>query len=195
MGRPEIAEFEALIRWGSVDAPRQQQLIEALQKHPQLAREADEHGVTLLMIAAGAANVAATELLCRLGSDTNAMSHAGETPLINVVRELDSEGRTSPDEMRARSRVIDHLTSNGADPNLLGYQGCSALHWAIIYGQVKIVDHLLRSGARPEIRLNDPPDDESAGELVSSRRFRGNELQRKLIADLIDAHRDREQGN
>jgi ankyrin repeat protein len=181
----DLSILESLIRWGVVDASRQRRFEEYINNQLELVKCSDRFGTTLLMLAAGAGNFEATQFLCALGADANALSHAGETPLISLVREAEIE--QSGEEILARIRIIDCLALHGANPNLLGYQGCSALHWSIIYGQVKFVDQLLRVGARPEIRLNDPPDHQTASELVNSTRCRGTNTQKKLIAELLES--------
>ena len=87
--RDEISDLDALIRWGIVNASHQTEFEQRVRCNPHLALDADEFGTTLLMIAAGAGNFAATELLLKLGADVNALSQSGETPLINVIRETD----------------------------------------------------------------------------------------------------------
>lgn len=184
--RNDLSNLESMIRWGTVDEARQKYFEDQMADRPELAKFSDEFGVTLLIVSAGAGNFVATKLLCTLGADANACSDVGETPLINVVREAGAEGEQSMEEIRARLNIIDCLALYGADPNFLGYQGCSALHWSIIYGQVRFVERLLQVGARPEIQLNDPPDHQAANELVKSSRCRGTIEQKRLIAELLE---------
>lgn len=189
MSFSDISDFENLIRSGTVSASQQRELECRIRSNPSLARATDEFETTLLMIAAGAGNIAATQLLCELAADVNALNQCGETPLINVVRESENENSLLPEELQARLKIIDCLASHGANPNTLGAQGCSALHTAIIYGQVKFVDHLLRAGADPEVCLDDPPDDDKAAALALSSRFRGSETQRTRIINMLAAHK------
>lgn len=184
----EMSGLENLIRW--VNCERHNKIFEEqLRLRPILAKEKDDFGMTLLMIAADAGNISAAKLLCNLGADVNAVSESGEMPLINVVRGMDGEKSRFEGECETRMKVIDCLATCGANPNTLGYQGCSALHWAIIYGRVEFVKCLLSFGGDPGIRLDDPPDCENGYELVNSSRFRGTSAQKKRIFDLLSEHK------
>jgi ankyrin repeat protein len=170
-----FSELESHIRWGCVDSSRQTKVFQTLQSCPALATDEDEFGQTLLMI---------VNQLCLLGSNTRALASTGDTPLICAV----AGARDDPPEAEVsevRSAIIDTLIQFGADPGQLGRQGCSALHYAVIYGFVELVRHLLIGGADPMVRLCDPPSDESSIELAESDRFYGTDQQRHAIIGLL----------
>jgi len=179
-----FSELESHISWGRVDPSRQTKALQAIQSSPVLATVEDEFGHTLLMIGAEVANVEVVNQLCLLGSNARALASTGDTPLICAVRgaydELPEVAITE-----ARAAIIDTLIQFGADPDQLGWQGCSALHYAVIYGFVELVRHLLIGGADPMARLCDPPSNESAIELAESERFYGSDQQRHAIIRLL----------
>jgi ankyrin repeat protein len=178
-----LSELERHIRWGCTDATRQLAFFNKLESSPNLATDADEFGTTLLMIAASAANLEAVKHLCLLGSNASALASTGDTPLTCTIQ----GARDEPPSFEARSAVIETLLHYGANPNQLGWQGCSALHQAIIYAFPTLVQTLLLGGANPSVRLCDPPSEEDAIELAQSRRFRGTEQQRLAILALLTA--------
>lgn len=180
----EMSGLENLIRWVNSDL-YQRRFEEQLRACPVLAIEKDEFGTTLLMVAADAGNISAVRCLCESGAEVNAVSESGEIAIINVVRGLQNERARFDMECEIRIEIINYLVSCGANPNALGYQGCSALHWAIIYGYVDFVKCLLSVGGDPNVRLCDPPSCESGYDLVNSSRFRGTNAQRKYISDLL----------
>ena len=176
----EFFEIEALINWGCTDPSRQMTFLKLLQTSPAFATDSDEFGITLLMFAAEAGNLEAVQQLCRLGADARALASTGDTPLICAIRGLSNEQET-----KARSAIINTLVQHGGNPNQLGWQGCSALHYAVIYGLTDLVHQLLLGGADPLVRLCDPPSDENAIELAESYRFQGNDQQRNAILTLL----------
>lgn len=176
----KFLELESLISWGCTDTSRQMTFLDLLHSSPSLATDTDEFGTTLLMSAAEAGNLEAAQQLCRLGADAGALASTGDTPLICVIR-----GFSNGQETKARSAIINTLVQHGGNPDQLGWQGCSALHYAVIYGSTDLVHQLLLGGADPLVRLCDPPSDENAIELADSDRFRGNEQQRRAILALM----------
>lgn len=56
--------------------------------------------------------------------------------------------------------VVADLLARGADPEVLGYFGASALHWAAVGGHAEVVECLLKAGADPGRR--DPRFDADA---------------------------------
>jgi len=182
----EFSELENLIRWGGSSFPHQEVFIARVQAQPALAKDADAHGTTLLMVAAEVANLDAARLLCRLGADVNAEDLSGNNPLICVVQG-GRDDLAQDNNFFTRSTIVDQLVRSGANPNKLGYQGCSALQCAIIFGQVNLVERLLLGGGDASQRLSDYPSNEDAYELVKSNRFRGSDSQREAILCLLDA--------
>ena len=176
----EFFELESLINWGCTDPSRQMTFLKLLQSSPAFATDTDEFGITLLMFAAEAGNLEAVQQLCRLGADAGALASTGDTPLICVIR-----GYSNEQEIKASSAIINTLVQHGGNPNQLGWQGCSALHYAVIYGLTALVHQLLLGGADPLVRLCDPPSDQNAIELAESYRFQGNDQQRNAILTLL----------
>lgn len=179
-----FSELASHISWGRIKKSHQVEALQALQSSPALATAEDEFGETLLMIAAGAANLEVVNQLCLLGSDVSAVAATGDTPLICAVRGACDESPEA-EVTEARTAIIDTLIRFGAAPDQLGWQGCSALHFAVMYGFVELVRHLLVGGADPKARICDPPSNESAIELAESERFYGSENQRHAIIDLL----------
>jgi ankyrin repeat protein len=179
-----FSELESDICWGPSKPARQTKILQALQINPALATDEDEFGHTLLMYAAQAANLEVVSHLCRLGANTQALASTGDTPLICAVGGADNEPPEA-DTTEARAAIIETLIQFGANPDQLGWQGCSALHYAVIYGRVALVRQLLLGGADPTVRLSDPPSDENAIELAESGRFYGSEAQRLAIKGLL----------
>jgi ankyrin repeat protein len=183
----DFYELESHMRWGCADPSRQLAFLNRLRSSTALAVDANEFGTTLLMVAADAANLEAVQQLCLLGANAKALASTGDTPLICAVRgAMDDAPEVRLTETRAA--IIDTLVQYGADPNQLGWQGCSALHYAVIYGLKDLVYRLLLGGADPFVRLCDPPSEENAIELAKSRRFRGDEPQRQAILALLTHH-------
>jgi ankyrin repeat protein len=179
-----FSELASHINWGRVDLSHQTKALQALQSCPAIATDEDEFGETLLMVAAGAANLEIVNQLCLLGSNACALASTGDTPLICAVRGAYDEPPEA-ETTDARAAIIDTLIRFGADPNQLGWQGCSALHYAVMYGFVDLVRHLLVGGADPMVRLCDPPSNESAIEIAESKRFYGSDQQRQAIIALL----------
>ena len=179
-----FSELASHISWGRIDPSHQTKALQTLQSRPSLASDENEFGESLLMVAAEAANQEVVHQLCLLGSNTRALASTGDTPLICAVRGAYDEP-PGTEITEARAAIIDTLIQFGADPNQLGWQGCSALHYAVIYGFVELVRHLLLGGADPMVRLCDPPNDESAIELAESGRFYGSDQQRRAIIGLL----------
>jgi ankyrin repeat protein len=180
----EFFEIESLIEWGPTDPSRQAEFVARLRSCPGLATGTDGFGNTLLMSAAEAANLEAVRALCLQGADAGALAETGDTPLICAVRGLLNDSPEAP-SLDTRAAIVLALIEHGADPNRLGWQGCSALHCAIVYGAVGLVRALLAGGADPQVRLCDPPSREDAIELAESGRFHGSDADRQQIIFLL----------
>jgi ankyrin repeat protein len=150
-----------------------------IRSTPGIAQLSDEFGTTALLVACKFAALSTTTLLCDLKSDVNARAQTGESPLVNVIHGARfGMARDAVECMRL-------LLQRGADPNVLVYDGCNALHQAIIHSQVDLVRELLEHEADPSIRLDDWPNQEDAMELASSERPQGTEEQRLKIIKLL----------
>jgi uncharacterized protein len=153
--------------------------LSAINRFPGIASITDEYGTTALIAACGHSDLPVVERLCALGADVNAHADTGETPLVNVVRAARFGEARSPE---ACARL---LLTQGADPNLRVYDGCSALHQAIIHSQVDLVRLLLEFGADPSVRVDDGPNQEDALQLAQSERPQGDIQDRQAIVDLL----------
>lgn len=153
--------------------------LSAVEHMPGIASITDEFGTTALMLACDHADLLLVERLCSLGSDVNARADTGETPLVNLIRAA-SFGEARSPEACARLLLV-----HGADPNRRVYDGCSALHQAIIHSQVDLVRLLLDFGADPGVRIDDGPSQENALELARSKRPQGEVQDRRAIVDLL----------
>ncbi|WP_410498349.1 ankyrin repeat domain-containing protein [Chitinibacter sp. S2-10] len=182
-----FSHLESLIRWGSLDSIRQQEFFSILQAQPNLACDCDGDGTSLLMIAADAGNKATIETLCNFGANVDAVSAGGETALINAIRwsaEEDFDGKM-------RHEIVELLLESGADTNLIGFQGCSALHWAVIEGDPSTVEILLHYAGSIDSEIVDR-NPMTAMALLLSGRFKGTAAQREVIAGLLDDKKARQ---
>jgi ankyrin repeat protein len=180
-----FSHLEKLIRWGAVDSIRQQELLSILQSDSSIVSKSDEYGTSLLMVAADAGNKAVIEALCRFGANVNAISDGGETALVNAVR------WDAPEDLygKMRHEIVKLLLELGADANLIGFQGCSALHWAVIEGDPSVVEIMLRHGGHADFRDADR-NGMTAKDVLLSGRFRGTAAQRDVIAGLLSKNKN-----
>jgi uncharacterized protein len=139
----------------------------------------DEFGTTPLIDASYYGDYEIVEALCGLGADVNARASTGETPLVNVVRGAAFSEASKPLECASL------LLQCGANPNSLVYDGCNALHQAIIHVQVDLVELFLKFGADPRVCIEDGPSKENAFELAESGRPQGQREQLNLMIDLF----------
>jgi hypothetical protein len=100
-----------------------------------------------------------------------------------VLGARDHEDR--PARTLERVHMANLLLEAGADPNALGYQGCSALHYSVIHAQAALCGCLVRGGADPRRRIEDSPSNENSYELLVSPRFRGTTAQRSELSRVL----------
>ena len=94
------------------------------------------------------------------------------------------------------SEIVELLLQNGADPNVHGNKGRTALMYACSHGNSKVAEILLRFNANPQLVDNDgftasihalrSGNKVLAYELVNDRDFSQNELKCLLIMDLLE---------
>lgn len=145
-----LARFEMLLahahneRWTAAK--------DLLREFPELADARDSGGQTLLIRLAGIAGAAPLLVdLVGLGADPNGRAPDGETALTSAVRGY-ATGKSTADELSA-------LLSLGADPELLGGGGMTALELATCLGRSELRRLIERAmGATP-----------SAGEMPHRR--------------------------
>jgi ankyrin repeat protein len=160
-------------------ADGQEVIKQILISNPAFASYADSDGTTALMILSGCGPTQLVRTLCELGANVNKVSCLGETALINAIRA--AAFGMSKDAVSTVQLLLEY----GADPNLIARDGCNALHQAIIYSQVGLVEMLLAHGADPLVRLDDPPSIENALELARSGRVRGTRTEKSEIIRLL----------
>ncbi|MEX0618426.1 MAG: ankyrin repeat domain-containing protein [Pseudohongiellaceae bacterium] len=129
------ADFEA-----STETRRQYVKSEKEQdSHPAYKHWVEEGGNSALLFAARAGDLDSARLLVEAGSDVNAVSAFGTSPVIMAVH----SGNVA---------LLDFLLNSGADPDSAA-SGHTALHDAILRGNPKAVNVLLVHGANPDAVL------------------------------------------
>ena len=152
-----------------------------LLKTPLLVTLQNEDGTNLLIETAGIGNTSVIEVLCELGSDINLVDSLGETALINTIRSAAFQTIDKETQLLNMKILLDY----GANPNQLAYDGCSALHQAVIFSQLEAVQLLFCNHADAFVRLDDPPSQENSIELVKSTRFRGTKQEQNDMYNLL----------
>ncbi len=109
---------------------------------PELSNEENEHGLTLLGIAAHYGKVDVVKTLIQYGANINAISHS-KLPFIpkNTALHAGIAGAKSME-------IIDYLLTNGADCNLVDSEGHTPLHIAAFEGNIHIAKRLVEYGAK-----------------------------------------------
>jgi ankyrin repeat protein len=96
-----------------------------------------EHGMTMLIRAAEAGNVDATNGLLAAGADPNIEAENGFTALTLAISQR-------------HVAVVKALLEGGADPNQIGAYGLAPLWWARMSQDVALVQLLKDAGARDQ---------------------------------------------
>ena len=91
-----------------------------------------------LHVAVDGGNLPAVKALVECGAQINVQDSAGRPALHIAIFNLGEEDSGD---------LIDYLLDNGADPNTLDLEGGSALHYAVLRGDPKIVERLIKAGA------------------------------------------------
>ncbi len=110
--------------------------------HPAYKYWIEQGGNTPLIFAARAGDLPSTRHLVEAGSDVNALSAFGTSPAIMAIH-------------GGNAQVLDYLLSQGADPESAA-SGHTALHAAVLRGDLAAVEVLLRHGADVEAILTEP---------------------------------------
>lgn len=84
------------------------------------------------------------ELLLRFGADVTVRDGTGKTPLILVASKRD-----------ANHEIMEALIRAGSDVNLADESGRTAFQYAVMEGNVKVVEVLLDAGANANSRIDD----------------------------------------
>jgi ankyrin repeat protein len=89
-------------------------------------------------------NLAIIHRLIRAGASVNVLDYKGNTPLTCAVA-------------RDKTEAVIHLIKNGADVNLCGGKslGTTALHVAAQFGNLEIMDCLIKAGANVNMKIFD----------------------------------------
>nr|WP_283055207.1 ankyrin repeat domain-containing protein [Thetidibacter halocola] len=113
--------------------------------------EAETPATPLLHAASAARNDDLVRELVSLGWSANPRDANGMTPLIALAEALTRKGYSFAAELSAE-RMVKTLLAAGADPDAIGPEGRSALHFAVLSGREMIVTALLDGGADPDLR-------------------------------------------
>lgn len=113
-----------------------------LIEQPVLVNQENEHGLTLLGIAAHYGQVEVVKTLIKHGAEINAISHS-KLPFIpqNTALHAAVAGAKSIE-------TIEYLLLNGSDCNLKDSEGYTPLHIAAFEGSISIAKQLLQHGAK-----------------------------------------------
>lgn len=132
---------------------RWEELSELIDLHPEVAREQDELGRTLLVICAGLGGSGALiRKLVALGADPNHRALDGSNALAAAIVGGSRYGLTTLPELAT-------LLEAGADPNVVADAGMPALHWAIAQHRPEHARLLLEHGADlGGLTSDDPPE-------------------------------------
>ncbi|MFB7141447.1 ankyrin repeat domain-containing protein [Gottfriedia sp. NPDC056225] len=115
---------------------------EILGDHQDLIHNENEHGLTLLGIAAHYGQFEVVKTLVKNGAEINAISNSKLSFIPkNTALHAAIAGAKSKE-------VIDFLLANGADPNLCDREGHTPLHIAAFEGNTAIAELLLKNGAK-----------------------------------------------
>lgn len=107
-------------------------------------------GFSPLLFAARSGHIEVAELLVDSGADIDGAAGNGASPLVIATH----SGHTE---------LAILLLEKGADPNTTG-AGYTALHAAILRGDIRTVDALLAQGADPDVRVQKPTPVQRASE-------------------------------
>ena len=108
-------------------------------------------GVTPLVAASTAADVALVRLLIEKGADPQLGTEKGVTPLMGAAGLAHKMDRPSQKEYDDALVVAKLLVEEGADVNTVGENGWTALHGAAYIGANEILQFLVDSGARLDV--------------------------------------------
>lgn len=136
--------FSALMKAALYGHPA---IVEMLMERGADLNASDENGWTPLMSAASNGNPEIVELFLRKGADVNAKDRFGNTALL-VAAAAHTQGEFEKSRADALKNVISLLES-GADVNLGGHGGETALFKAVGRGDIRMVRRLLEKGADP----------------------------------------------
>ncbi|PGS48749.1 ankyrin repeat domain-containing protein [Bacillus sp. AFS041924] len=115
---------------------------EILHKQQGLIDKENEHGLTLLGIAAHFGQFEVVKSLVKHGAKINAISHSKLSFIPkNTALHAAIAGAKSKE-------VIEFLLTNGADPNITDSEGHTALHIAAFEGNIAIAKLLIMNGAK-----------------------------------------------
>jgi uncharacterized protein len=121
-------------------------VIEIINEQPNLIHEENEHGLTLLGIAAHYGQYEVVKTLVKNGAQINALSHSKLSFIPkNTALHAAIAGAKSIE-------VIDFLLTHGANPNISDSEGHTPLHIAAFEGNASIAELLMKNGA--EIKTN-----------------------------------------
>jgi ankyrin repeat protein len=110
--------------------------------HPSYKYWIEQGGNTALMFAARSGDLRSTELLIEAGSNVNSVSAFGTSPVIMAVHGGSAE-------------LLNYLIERGANIES-NESGHTALHAAVLRGNLKAVDVLIKHGANLEALLEKP---------------------------------------
>jgi ankyrin repeat protein len=111
---------------------------------------ADEGGDTALDWAIYNHELDLVRKLIALGANVNHVDESKTTPLMYVATPLRGKGYY-PETMTARNQIARVLIEHGANVNVIGPSGSTALHFAVGDRNPALIRILLAAGADPKI--------------------------------------------
>ncbi len=135
--KPSMVRDEAI--FVSLDNGQNDLLISYLEDkgNPNLK---NNEGVSLLSASAMNGDLKSVDYLIKSGADINRPDNNGTTPLMNAIMGSTAEGEFND--------IIDTLIEAGANLNTTDNQGLTAVHMAVEINDPKIMEKILKAGAK-----------------------------------------------
>ncbi|MEV5975155.1 ankyrin repeat domain-containing protein [Streptomyces sp. NPDC051921] len=134
-------------------------------------QQTGEYGETTpLCQAAMYGHTEVARVLLEAGAPTCAQGRTGWVPMVLAATSTD----------HGHPETVDVLLEHGADIDVAAMKGRTPLEWAALFGQVRMVHHLLARGATPTRRALGEAQTRANGSLKAAKRY-------ALVIDALQA--------